>query len=159
MAVIVKGLDDALRRLDALRQPQLDRASRKVVMAAARSLVRPMRTEVRSSVAGHGKTPGQLERSISARKGKRMPYPSAIVGPRTSRRGAFYRHMVIGGTKPHVIKAKKGALAFGGRFATEVQHPGSRPNPFVERSVRGQERRIEEFVQRQLEKELNTWRR
>lgn len=45
-------------------------------------------------------------------------------------------HLVEFGTSPHPIKAKKKkALAYlkGGeqRFATEVQHPGAKPKPFV----------------------------
>lgn len=44
----------------------------------------------------------------------------------------FYAKFVEYGTKPHVIKAKDGALAFGGGFATEVNHPGIvRPRPFL----------------------------
>jgi hypothetical protein len=45
--------------------------------------------------------------------------------------------MVLGGTKPHVIKARpRGVLRFlGGIVVRKVQHPGSRPNPFVERAI------------------------
>ena len=73
------GLDKALATLKKLDQPNLDKASQRVVMAAARSLVGPMR---RTAVTtGHGRNPGSLVRSISARRGKRTRNPGAIVGP------------------------------------------------------------------------------
>jgi HK97 gp10 family phage protein len=122
----VTGLDEALATLRQLKQPQLDRASQKVISAAARSLVAPIRHE--APVLS-----GALARSVSARRGKKTNFPSAIVGPRSP-----HRHLVIQGTKPHAIN-----------------HPGTRPNPFVDRGIAGQDDRIEQFVLRQLVKELH----
>lgn len=75
---------------------------------------------------------------------------------------AFYPHMVIGGTKPHAIPrayreartrkqkygggkdmryaANRGSIkrryaVFGGRVYSRVQHPGIKPNPFMERAA------------------------
>lgn len=43
------------------------------------------------------------------------------------------------GSKPHVIQARnKKALAFAGRFAKKVNHPGTKPRPFMVISDRGQ---------------------
>ena len=142
-ALRVIGLEEALSKLQRLQQPNLDKASQRVIMAAARSLVAPIRSEapVKS---------GRLRKSVSARRGKRTRDPSAIVGPR-----APHRHLVIAGTKPHTVNAKRGGfMAFTGLFATSIHHPGSKPDSFVERGVQGQERRLEQFVARALEKEL-----
>lgn len=45
----------------------------------------------------------------------------------------YYAHMIERtGAKPHVIKAKPGRkLGIGGKFYTQVQHPGFKPSPFL----------------------------
>lgn len=52
--------------------------------------------------------------------------------------GQHYGLFVEKGTDAHVIEAKRAkALRFGdGRFAKRVNHPGSRPYPFLEPAVR-----------------------
>ncbi len=46
---------------------------------------------------------------------------------------SIYNHE---GTSAHVIRARPGGvLAFSGRFATSVQHPGTAPSKFMERAV------------------------
>lgn len=52
-----------------------------------------------------------------------------------------YALAVHEGTKPHIIRARKGkALKFdvGGRtvYATSVRHPGTRPQPFLSDALR-----------------------
>jgi hypothetical protein len=139
----VTGLTTAVDRLKVFDQPQFDRAAQKVLMAAARSLVVPIRQAARSSFAGHGKVPGRLVKSVSARKGiASKPLPAAVVGPR-----APYRHLVIDG---HRI------VGHGGRFGRGGKDTGrrSRANDFVDRGIKGQEARVKLFVQRQLEREL-----
>lgn len=57
---------------------------------------------------------------------------------------AYYGRMVAGGTKPHVIKAKKGSvLAVGGGVA-RVNHPGAKANRFM---LVGLDRGASRFVQ------------
>jgi hypothetical protein len=148
-SIKVKGLDEALEALEVFDQPQLDKSAQKVMSAAARSLVTPIRR-----AAPRGKT-GRLAASVSARKGKR-DRPSAVVGPRGGRRGAFYRHFVIGGTRPHRIEPRHvgGFLLFGGHWVPAIEHPGSKPNPFVDRAVAANLDRVDTFVGRQLTKEL-----
>jgi len=57
---------------------------------------------------------------------------SVKVGDR--RKGVFYAAMVMGGTRPHLIRARyQGFLRLtGGLFVKSVQHPGARANPFIE---------------------------
>jgi hypothetical protein len=60
-------------------------------------------------------------------------------GAKGAARGAFYAHMLEGGTKPHAIHAKPGAmLKFGNLYRRSVKHPGIRPM-YTWRYVRHQE--------------------
>lgn len=70
----------------------------------------------------------------SKKKGKTVDY-RVTIGDKS--RGVFYAHMVLGGTKPHLIRARPhGALVLaGGLIMKKVQHPGSRANPFMERGI------------------------
>ena len=44
----------------------------------------------------------------------------------------FYAHIIEFGSRPHLIKAKRGgALFIAGSLIKEVMHPGTRPQPFV----------------------------
>ena len=58
------------------------------------------------------------------------------VGPR----GVDYNAFVVAGTRPHIIRSKKGKyLAFkvGGKmvYARQVNHPGTKPNPYMTESA------------------------
>lgn len=44
---------------------------------------------------------------------------------------AWYAHLVEFGTRPHAIKASEGAMRFGGTITRAVDHPGTRPRPFM----------------------------
>jgi HK97 gp10 family phage protein len=45
---------------------------------------------------------------------------------------AWYAHLVEFGTRPHTIRPKaNGAMRFGSVTTREVQHPGTRPQPFM----------------------------
>jgi hypothetical protein len=65
--------------------------------------------------------------------------------------GAPYARFVLEGTRPHTITARRpgGMLRFEGRggpvFRRSVRHPGTRPNPFVQRAY---ERRRLEYERR-----------
>jgi HK97 gp10 family phage protein len=50
---------------------------------------------------------------------------------------AWYAHLVEYGTRPHVIKPReaKGAMQFGGVTTKSVQHPGTRPQPFMRPAI------------------------
>jgi len=55
------------------------------------------------------------------------------------RNSAAYAVPVHDGSRPHIIEAKNGVLAFtiGGKkiFAKRVRHPGNKPNPFMQRGL------------------------
>ena len=71
-------------------------------------------------------------RVSTAKRGKTL-HATVKIGDR--RKGVFYAHMVLGGTKPHVIKARPGgALSLlGGIIVKRVQHPGAKANDFMQR--------------------------
>jgi hypothetical protein len=80
-----------------------------------------------------GKLVGTV-RVVTRKRGREV---SAGVRVGNRRKGIFYAHMVMGGTKPHLIKARPGGVLrfLGGVVVRKVQHPGSRPNPFVEQAI------------------------
>lgn len=77
---------------------------------------------------------GSLKKSVRYKKTKAAYGIGVVVAPMG--RGAFYRSMVTGGTKPHEITGKD-----GGRLSTpfgvfaSIHHPGSQANPFVAASA------------------------
>lgn len=67
--------------------------------------------------------------------------------------GQFYGQFVRGGTRPHKIRAVRAkALRFeiGGMivFAKEVNHPGTKPNPYHVRALRRVQGQIQAIVKR-----------
>lgn len=95
------------------------------------------------AVTSAGLKTGALRRSITTyytRRGKILearvganPGPGGVVGY------ALYHHE---GTRPHVIRPKKAqALRFTVQghtvFAKVVHHPGTKPNPYLTRWIRG----------------------
>lgn len=78
---------------------------------------------------------GRLRSSIRSSQGTVGGNPSARIESNVD-----YAAMVHDGTRPHVIRPRrKRALRFqvGGRivFATRVNHPGTRPRPFLTRAL------------------------
>lgn len=71
---------------------------------------------------------------VKTKKKGRTLIAGVRVGDR--KKGVFYGHMVMGGTRPHTITVKqaKGLNLGGGAARKSVQHPGARANNFVERS-------------------------
>jgi HK97 gp10 family phage protein len=79
---------------------------------------------------------GRLRRSIRVtivrRQGKVIA--RVIAGRQMKKDDPFYAWMVEGGTDPHRIRAKtRGGMLrlHGGRFVSEVEHPGARAVPFL----------------------------
>lgn len=79
-----------------------------------------------------GVDPGRLFRSIRSKTlSVRLGPPAVVVGPM-----ARHRHLPIAGTAPHPIHVRSAAAfpRFLG-FRTVIDHPGSRPNPWVARGI------------------------
>lgn len=132
----VEGIANAIRTLRNLEQ----KARRRVVSASVRAGVNVMKA------TAMGMTPiktGTLRRSVRAsmnmdrRTGTVTGKVAAgKVTKSQAKKGltAYYAHMVHGGTKPHVITARHGALGTPQGPRTTAQHPGARANPWMERA-------------------------
>ena len=96
---------------------------------------------------------GRLRKSISSRQlslsagdridvfgGRNVEAQSAVlVGPNINVRGRLSSSVALWleeGTRAHEIKGRKGGmLEFEGFFARKVNHPGIRPQPFMQRAA------------------------
>jgi HK97 gp10 family phage protein len=135
VSINVRGIEQALANLRTLEFA----ARRRVVSAAVRAanavvvkaakLHAPRRTgAMADSIRGSLK----LDRMTGTVVGS-IKFKSSKAQKKKGR-DAYYAHMVIGGTRPHEIpKFEKRYAVFGGRVFSRVQHPGIKPNPFMER--------------------------
>lgn len=157
----VLGVRDILQQLNAYEGRQLEAAAKAGLKKGMQRIVVPaIKAEAPQH---HGSSPwqrypskkrkgGPLARKITVRVQRKRPGEMAAVkaGPNT-----WYDHMVIGGTKPHIITARDStgratsqqvrvmnrhpestkALFFNGIFRDQVRHPGAKPNPFVHRAA------------------------
>jgi len=128
LKVDVQGVAELRTALEQLTGKPLDRALRKATLTAARALRAPLQ-------AAAPRDTGKLRKSIRARKARRGI--GALVGPTV-----WYRHFVSLGTRRHRISAKDGALKVGSGFAQSVEHPGSKPNPYLSRVADAHEREV-----------------
>jgi HK97 gp10 family phage protein len=82
---------------------------------------------------------GQLKSTVRVSTFKRGREIHAAVKAGDPKKRVFYAHLVEGGTKAHVIKARKGGLLLLGKrfFAKSVQHPGAKPSPFMRPAFNG----------------------
>lgn len=134
VSVDVRGIPEVQKALGSLEGP----AMKKTLQAASKAGGKVLKASVKDA-APKGAT-GRLKKSISART-VRKDRPGTVVSPRP--KIAFYRHMVIGGTKAHGPKKSHNAvLIFKGSRGQDVRTPwvkGVQPNPFVSRGFdRGQ---------------------
>lgn len=140
ITIEVKGTDELLRGLEWAERQVMRKRIQKSVNAAAKFLKPLVKAE-----APRGKT-GKLRKSISAGQAARGR-PAAIVKARP--KIAFYRHMVISGTKAHRIRfpdqVKAGVPRKGGG---NIQHPGAKANSFIERVGRRYEREAFEIAKK-----------
>jgi HK97 gp10 family phage protein len=139
------------------------REAKGIMRKAIRAGAAPMRKSIKSAVPVNT---GVLKKSMFV-KVKQYPsgVSVGIIGPRVRGKNgktasgtvavrgikfkteldAFYAHMVEKGTKPHVIKPRNGralhapllSTAEGSQFVGSVQHPGTRPQPFITKGLKG----------------------
>lgn len=133
----VRGLRSAARALEGLER----KARRRVCSAAVRAGNGVFIKEARRLAPYRT---GQMRRQIRGSV-KMQQASGTVVGtvqPRSTkkerRKGqkAHAAHLVVGGTKPHVIRARSAdSLRFGRVYVEQVNHPGARANPFMERAA------------------------
>lgn len=115
------------RQLDDLLKTLPKKLERNVMRAALRAGGVVLREEARQKAPVDD---GLLRKSIrvSTRSQRGTLYASVKAGSKR----AFYAHMVEFGTRAHKIKAKpQRALDVNGNPRRDVDHPGSRPHPFM----------------------------
>lgn len=141
MAEAVEGLKKLNRALKQLPAKAAKRALKSGARAGGREIVKQTRQELKK----HNDT-GNLSKSISVKVLPLRKFSvTAIIGPVVkgrTRRGrkakvvkndGWYAHFVEYGTAPHKIKPKnKEVLSAGGTIlGKEVDHPGTKPRPFM----------------------------
>lgn len=110
-----------------------------------RDFERRMRTLEFRQAAGAPRRTGRMAGQVGTRRMTSDPgrYLEGAVGVNPGQRGqSGYAQIVTGGSRPHVITARTGkALRFviAGRvvYTRRVQHPGTRPNPYLTRHLAG----------------------
>lgn len=123
--VMIQGLPEVQAALAQLEGAPLKKALQKASTAGAKTLKPFVKAETPK-----GKT-GRLRKSISAQQA-RKDRPAAIVKFRP--KVAFYRHMVIGGTKPHRIRFPDQKAKGAPKREGNIPHPGSKGNDILGRA-------------------------
>ena len=151
--VQVKGLQEAMHALGVFTDPrifgrmievELGVAAKAVIVPAIQQEARSAGRYSPSKNRNRGKASrrGPLAKNVTVLQNKRKynvkfgggnTIAAVNVGPR-----AWYRHFVIQGTRRHSLF--KDAKLRSGKFQARTPiHPGSRPNDFVGRAVRGKD--------------------
>ena len=132
---IVVNEREVLEAIDKLEP----KASNKTVAAATSEAAKYLKPRVKAG-APRGKT-GRLAKAVYRGRAKR-DRPGAFVAIRGGKKGAFYRHMVVGGTKAHTTAKRGGGgglqpFAVGGDtiFSTSYSVSGAPAQPFVSQTA------------------------
>jgi HK97 gp10 family phage protein len=118
-----RQLDDLLQTLPAKMQKNINRSA---LRAGAATLL----PEVKSRIPVDS---GQLQ--ASARITTRAKGATVSASVKVGNFVAWYAHLVEYGTQSHVERARDGAMQFSGVTVREVNHPGTRPQPFMRPAI------------------------
>lgn len=139
----LRGDKELLRELEKLQAGPLNKTLQKGTDAGGKFL------KPRVKAAAPRRT-GRLRKAISSRKARGRP--ATIVYARA--KVAFYRHMVIGGTRPHRIRFPDQKARGTPKSQGNIRHPGAKANPFIERTADHYERAALDIAVRAITKEL-----
>lgn len=137
--------DEELRR--ELRKA-MDPALKKTLQKATNASTKFLKPKVQAAAP---RRTGRLRRSISAGQAQR-DRPASIVKARP--KVAFYRHMVMDGTKPHRIRFPDQKAAGVPKSEGNIEHPGAKANPFIERTADRYDDEAFEVARKVLDEEL-----
>lgn len=140
----VRGADELRRELEKAMGPELRKTLQKATNASGKFL----KPHVQAAAP---RRTGRLRKSISSRQARRNR-PATVISARP--RIAFYRHMVIGGTKAHRIRFPDQKAAGVAKTQGNIRHPGARANPFIDRAASHNERAAFDVARRIIEQEL-----
>lgn len=137
VTVELKGAASAVKALEDLEF----NARRRVVTAAVRSANKEVVAEARRRAPVlTGLLRKQIKASIKMYRGTGVVYATvrarATAAQKAKKNVAWYMNLVVGGTKPHEIRPRNAkSLAIGGQAVAMVQHPGTKPNDFIEEAA------------------------
>jgi HK97 gp10 family phage protein len=137
VTVEVQGIAAAVRSLERIEYA----ARRRVVTAAVRAASKEVIQEAKQNAPVRtGMLRKQLRASIKLDRRTGNVYATvrarASAAQKAKKNVAWYIGLVVGGTKPHSIKPKlKKSLAIGNQPVEQVEHPGAKANPFVEKAA------------------------
>jgi len=132
ITVELEGAQQAMRNIQTLERKMV----RRIVSAGVRAGNKEIRTEARMDAPVRT---GQLRRQIRASVKMNQAtgtvtgttYQKSTKKERRKGQRAHAIHLVVGGTKPHDIPH----ATFQGHSYALVHHPGTKPNPFMERAA------------------------
>lgn len=128
MSVRVKLEDTVSPYLERISDEKRAKALRTSTTAAAKAAVPVLR-----AATPRGRT-GNLQGSVRHKAMRRSYGVGSVVAPMGKK--ASHRHLVIDGTKAHPIHGRAGGfLKIGNRYLRAVDHPGAKPNPFIDRAA------------------------
>lgn len=129
--------DEVEKFLEPWQEPAVKKTLRAAASAFGRAGRPVLRAHTPSAPPGNAYAggAGNLQRQTRFKR-IRARYGIGVVIAAMGRL-AYYRHMVTGGTRPHLIvpRSPSGRLAVLGGFAKVVRHPGARANPYVSRAA------------------------
>lgn len=143
-----QGIPEINQVLDALPKRVGGKFLRGILNKNAKALV-----VAAKRLASNADVTGDTTKSIGVLQGKGSERNASVtVGPR---RGSGFKghtaHLQEYGTAPHRITAKPGKLlAWNGKFATSVMHPGTAPQPFMRPAVDATFPQLVEGIRRDL---------
>lgn len=144
VSVDVRGVKEVQRSLDRVSGAPMKRTLQKATNASAKFLKPLVQAEAPRKT-------GKLRKSISAGQAKRGR-PASIVKARP--KIAYYRHMVIGGTKPHRIRFPDEKRAGIPKTQGSIRHPGAKAQPFIDRIAQRYEREAVDVARRVIAEEM-----
>lgn len=128
MSVRVTMTDTVTPYLEAISEEKRAKALRSATTAGAKAAVPILR-----AATPRGAT-GNLQDAVRHKAMRKRYGTGSVVAPMGAK--ARHRHLVSGGTKPHIIAGRDGGfLRIGERYLRAVRHPGARANPFVDRAA------------------------
>lgn len=136
-AMRIDGIEESMRALARLDQ----KARRRVASKAVRAGAKIQRNTAKSyAPVDRGWLKKQMRTSVK-RNQRKGTVTGTLKVKRTKaqgRKGIKTRwqvvHLIVAGTKPHIIP---GPSRLGANtWVSNVQHPGARPNPFMDRAAR-----------------------
>lgn len=140
--------DDFERAAKVLDEPMFRRITGRIIPGAIRKSANAVRKHVRAQIRPRRRT-GRLASNVRIyHSGSGLAFQSKVrsTGP--------VAHLIAGGVKAHAIEPGKVMPIHGpGRnpavvgFATAVQHPGFRPDPYFARGVRESQRDIDAIIE------------